>query len=154
MSASPLMPSAEPATRPAAFTWDVPAEWKSLPASGMRTASFSFTAADQTIADISVIVLGGDAGGLTANINRWRGQIGLHDLSEAEVKAAAEIVNAPAGRIQFCFFTNPETKTGIAGGVLSGTDAQWFFKMMGPEATVTEAKASFVKFLQSVRKNS
>ena len=37
-------------------------------------------------AECSLVVLGGDGGGLTANVNRWGDQMGLGPLSEEEVE--------------------------------------------------------------------
>ena len=52
--------------------------------SPMRVASFGISQ-DGKQADVSVIPLGGMAGTDPANVNRWRGQVGLGPLAEAEV---------------------------------------------------------------------
>ncbi|HEX2101504.1 MAG TPA: hypothetical protein VHF69_12610, partial [Candidatus Synoicihabitans sp.] len=57
--------------------WDKPANWTEQPGSQMRLASYAFTADDGSKADISVTAFPDAAGGLVANINRWRGQVGL-----------------------------------------------------------------------------
>lgn len=141
------------ATQPAKYAWDVPSEWKTLPASGMRAASFSFETTDKSVLDISVVVLSGDAGGLTANINRWRGQIGLADLSDTEVAAGIKELDTAAGSVKTCAFSNPATKQGIAAGILSDEEGAWFFKMSGSDTAVNEGSASFARFLGSLRKN-
>src|SRR5262245_25745365 len=70
------MPSSLPA--PAAtrsgIRWIAPAGWTEQPASGMRAASFRVPAGEEFI-EVSVVPLGGEAGGELANVNRWRGQL-------------------------------------------------------------------------------
>ena len=60
-----------------AVPWTVPAGWEEKPASGMRVASYGVKSPDGRSADISVVAMGGGAGGELENVNRWRDQIGL-----------------------------------------------------------------------------
>ena len=69
-----------------AFIWDAPATWEEGKSSSMRIGSFSATINGEDI-DISIIKLGGDGGGHLANVNRWRGQIGLGPLDDATMAA-------------------------------------------------------------------
>ena len=45
-------------------------------------------------AEIAVTVFPGNVGGLTANVNRWRGQIGLAPLAPAELEANLDHLDA------------------------------------------------------------
>src|SRR5579863_3646372 len=74
-------PPAEAASAPE-LSWKAPPSWKAAPASGMRIASFSYQGAD-----ISVIAIPGEAGGELANVNRWRGQLGLSPLTDGEMSS-------------------------------------------------------------------
>ena len=51
----------------------------------MRRATFLVKGADGQSAEIAVSVFPGDVGGLMANINRWRGQIGLGPVAPDEI---------------------------------------------------------------------
>ena len=42
----------------------------------------------------------------------------------------------------------------LLGAVVPGPDANWFFKMTGPQATVQGQRDSFLKLLQSIQKGS
>src|SRR5208283_5896950 len=83
---------ATPRTGLPQLTWTTPPGWTELPAGEMRVASFKVTGADGKQADVSVIPLPGGAGGDFSNVNRWRGQVGLAPVSEAELPQLAQPV--------------------------------------------------------------
>jgi hypothetical protein len=124
----------------------------------MRLASFSFGAAGGPRADISIVAIPGEAGGELANVNRWRGQLGLAPMSARDLSASALKVRTPAGKALLVDFTGADPKGEIAGkarllgAILPLDGRQWFFKAMGEDAVVGRAKPSFVKFLRSVRR--
>ena len=85
MKTHPL-PEVVPSTTPFSFgketpvSWSIPDGWKEKPAGGMRLASFG---SDQDPGiDVSIVSLGGMAGGVSANVNRWLKQIHLPSLDE------------------------------------------------------------------------
>ena len=86
--------SAEPASKPA---WTLPTGWQEQPASGMRIGSFSIVEGDRKV-DISLVVLTGDAGGLAANVNRWRGQLSLANLADADIAASITKMEISGGQ--------------------------------------------------------
>jgi hypothetical protein len=140
--------------------WKVPTEWQSIPSSGMRLASFSYQGKDGSTAVISVVAIPGEAGGDLANVNRWRGQLGLQPIDEDAMAREAEKVRSKAGTILVVDFSGSDSKGEIRGkarmlgGILSLEDKQWFFKMMGEAPTVGQAKASFLQFLRSLNRAS
>src|SRR5688500_16517882 len=77
-------------------SWTVPEGWTEQPASGMRLGSFAVPGREGPAADMSVVALSGPAGGDLANINRWRGQIGLAPLSAGELTRHSRRI-APGG---------------------------------------------------------
>lgn len=132
--------------------WKVPKGWKELAASGMRRASFSVQASKGR-ADMSVVVLPGPAGGDLANVNRWRGQIGLGPLDEKSLEEKSKKLETPAGTLLLVDFTGPKKEEGadrVLAAVLSSGGMTWFFKLAGKEKVVEEAKPSFLNFLKSL----
>ena len=75
--------------KPSGFTWKKPDSWIPSRGSSMRLASFEIPCSGG-VGELSIIQLGGEGGGLEANVNRWRGQIGLGPLSRLEIEAEAE----------------------------------------------------------------
>ena len=135
------------------MTWTAPAAWKPAPLGAMRKGSFAIPGADGTEADLSITAFPGDVGGELANVNRWRGQIQLPPLSEADLATATthrEIHGLPFVLVDF---VSPSAvkPTRIVGAILPFNRATWFFKLMGPDATVEAAKPAFLEFLQTVR---
>lgn len=62
--------------------WTLPAGWTEDKGRGDRVATLQLGSLE-----LAVTRLGGTAGGPLANINRWRGQLGLPGLAEAELAA-------------------------------------------------------------------
>jgi hypothetical protein len=92
-------PAAMPATMPDGLPvpdnsgqpklkYTLPDGWKEKALTQMRVASFEVSENGKT-ADVSVIPLGGMAGGDLANVNRWRGQVGLAPLADDDLQKLA-----------------------------------------------------------------
>jgi len=101
-----------------------------------------------------VIPLGGMAGSDPANVNRWRGQVGLAPLADDDIAGLAEKVSVgdqPADLYDIVGTTtggSPSER--IIGVILHRDDTSWFFKMTGDAALVEQAKPAFIGFLKSV----
>ena len=157
-------PAAMPATMPEglaapdhsgmpALQYTLPAGWKEKPLTQMRVASFDVSENGQT-ADVSVIPLGGIAGGDLANVNRWRGQVGLPPESdEALQKLAAPVqVGGQTADLYDVAGTVPGSGDAerILGVIAHREDVAWFFKMTGNADLVEKQKPAFLAFLKSV----
>ena len=131
----------------------LPDGWKEKALTQLRVASFEISENGRT-ADVSVIPLGGLAGGDLANVNRWRGQVGQTPQTEDELKksaAAVEIAGKPADLYDVAG-TSPGSGEAerIVGAILHTEDTAWYFKMMGDAALVEKNKPAFAAFLKSV----
>jgi hypothetical protein len=149
-----------PATGPVAETpanWKIPATWKAQPAGAMLKAKFTAANAESGSADITVSQLGGGAGGTLANVNRWRGQLGLSPIGEAEVGSVAKPwAQGPAGAMLVeLAATAPKpgqkTPSRMLTVILPSNDQTWFFKMLGEETAVTRERDAFLQFVQSAQ---
>ncbi|HEX5397588.1 MAG TPA: hypothetical protein VFY06_00880 [Verrucomicrobiae bacterium] len=136
------------------LTWKTPAGWTEETPSQMRVASFKVTGADGKQVDISVIPLPGMAGSDEANVNRWRGQVGLPAVSDDEVKKSAESVTAGGQPAQLYDIagTNPDggAPERIIGVIQHRSGMEWFYKMTGDSNLVEQQKPAFVEFLKSL----
>jgi len=61
--------------------WTLPKGWRERPAEGMRYATLEIDSGGGTL-EATVSTAGGD---LLANVNRWRGQLGLSPIDETEL---------------------------------------------------------------------
>ncbi len=152
----PEAPPAEiaPGDASSVVHWTAPPGWEEQPATGFRKGSFLVRSSDGKQADISVISFPEQAGGLLANVNRWRDQLKLTPISsEAEAGKPMPV----AGREMY--FVDLESaqplqpdgsKSRILGGIFPLNGETWFFKMMGPEQIVEAQRDAFQQFLGSV----
>ena len=136
--------------------WTAPSGWEEQPATGFRKGSFLVRDADGKTADVSVTSFPEAAGGLMANVNRWRNQLKLSPTSN---EAAAGTPMPVGGRDMYFvdlvsdqpIAPEKETKSRILGGILPAEGETWFFKMIGPDQLVESQRTAFQQFLQSVR---
>jgi hypothetical protein len=130
--------------------WTLPKGWTESAGGSMRYATLKPPIEGKI--DASVIVLPGPAGGELANVNRWRGQIGLAALDEPALAQARKVVRSPAGPLRVYDFRSdgsPASRV-VAGLTESGGDT-WFVKMTGDADAVGAARDDFMKLLGSLR---
>ena len=102
--------------------------------------------------DASVVVLPGPAGGELANVNRWRGQIGLPPLDEAGLAKARKVLKTKAGPLKVYDFTSDATpRSRLVAGLTEATGDTWFVKMTGDADAVGAARHDFMQLLGSLR---
>ncbi len=135
-----------------ALKWSLPKGWSDSPGGGtMRFATFKTPHAGKL--EATVVVLPGPAGGELANVNRWRGQIGLPGLDEAGLAKARTAIKTKAGALNVYDFTSEgPAKSRMVAGYISTPDGNtWFLKMTGDAEPVGKAKPDFMTILGSVR---
>lgn len=135
--------------------WKAPPGWKEQPATAMRKGSFRITGDSNTEADVSITSLAGAAGGVAANVNRWRGQAGLPSLSETEVHATLQELAVDKRKVVVADLLAPQPAMGrshrvrIIGAVMEHGNETWFVKMMGDDPLVAAQKTAFLDFLKT-----
>jgi len=101
--------------------------------------------------DVSVVVLPGPAGGELANVNRWRGQIGLPPLDEGALGKARQTVRSKAGEVSLYDFTSEgQAKSRLVAGLISAGGNTWFIKMVGDAGPVGSTRLDFIHLLESL----
>jgi hypothetical protein len=129
-------------------TWTTPTGWTQVAPGEIRVGSFKITGADGKQADVSIVPLSGMAGGDFANVNRWRGQVGLSPAPDDELQRAAENVQAGAAPAQLFDLAGATNR--ILGAIQHRGDTSWFFKMTGDADLVEQQKPVFLEFLKSL----
>ncbi len=134
---------------------DVPAGWEESQGSSMRLASFRVKGAGGHEADVSVVSLKDDGGGLEANLNLWRTQMQLRDLTEQELKAESLPLNSGLGALTLVHFESADDllgegrKAAILGAMGQVGARTWFFKMAGDLDVVAAEKEKFIRFVET-----
>jgi hypothetical protein len=132
------------------LAWDLPKGWTEARAGGMRLATLKPAALGKV--DVSVIMIPGAAGGELANVNRWRGQIGLQPVDEAARLHSRKEVKSKAGVVSLYDFAGEGAgKQRMIAGLLFADGRSWFVKMVGDDDPVAASRADFVKLLETLR---
>ena len=135
-------------------TWTVPAGWQPAPLTQFLVAKFSINAADGLQAAVNISSLDGDGGGLLPNVTRWRGQLGLDPVGEADL-AQLPTMDASGGKATVVDISGTDAATGkptrLVGVVLPFGGQTWFYKLMGDASVVAQQKDAFTQFIQSAK---
>lgn len=130
--------------------WAAPASWTPKTGSSMRKGSYAVKR-DGAEADLAITAFPGDTGGLHANINRWRGQVGLPNAAPAELDAAVQHLDGRGGaHFEIVDLAGP-SGTRLLGAITTHGGNSWFFKLLGPDAVVAGEKDAFIEFLHTVK---
>lgn len=152
---APAQMAAAPATQNenAPSIWTLPPGWQSVPPSQFLLAEFSISGANGAKAEVNVAEMGGEGGGLLANVNRWRGQLGLGAVGEKDLSQLAQPLDVPGGKATLVDFAGVNAKTGaptrLVGAIVAQNDRTWFYKLLGDGQIVALQKDAFTKFIQS-----
>lgn len=143
----------------AGLDFDLPAGWLSEPpSSSMRLAQASISGSGGP-GQLSVFHFGvGGGGGVGANIQRWVGQVQTdQEASRSEVENAlykvskVEVSGTLKASSIGSFPTTDQPGYTLLGAVVEGDGGPWFFRAVGPEATMAEQGAAFDSLLKSAR---
>ncbi len=156
-------PGAKPPSGPAReLTWDAPARFTRVDnPSSMRKATYKAKTegTDTEAPELAVSIAGG---AVEANVDRWVGQfdvaakstlkqttkkVGAWDVTIVELKGTFSGGGMPGAAPQ-----GPKPGWALLAAIVPlDADTRWFFKMTGPEASVTAARADFDALVASVR---
>lgn len=78
--------------------WTAPAGWTEEKGNAQREATLRLGTLEPKL-EVSVTRLQGDGGGMLANLNRWRGQLGLDGVGEAELAQQARKLEGAATEV-------------------------------------------------------
>lgn len=148
------------------MTFDAPKAWKSAkPSSQMRLAQFKIEAekGDEDAAELVLYAFQGGGGTVEQNLDRWAKQFEDKDGKAAKIKSDtrkgknADVTYAEASGRYVAAITpaNPNNKYDKPGWMLLGAivqtdDTGYYFKMVGPEKTVTAAKPAFEALIKTI----
>lgn len=134
-----------------------PQGWVESPGSSVRVASLKIEKEGLPPADFSITSFPGDTGGTTANVNRWRRQIGLAPWTEAQTARAARTLTNELGHVFQIYDLKSEGDGQRSDGdqrilvAISEHDGNsWFFKLRGDALLLETQRPKFNALLQSV----
>jgi len=140
MSSTPV-----PTVEGVSLQWTPQPGWITKPQVAMRKATFG--AGD---AEIAISAFPGDVGGSLANVNRWRGQVGLAAIDQSELDRTSTVLDNSNLHFTIVEAIGPNAKAVVAG-LLPWNGSTWFFKLTGSSDAVEKQKVSFLQFLKTVK---
>ncbi len=135
-------------------TWGTPPNGTAVDPGSVRKGSFTIPGDDGTELDLSITAFPGDVGGIIANVNRWRGQLGLPELTATEMTPEIVTIGDGEGDLGMMVFDmaggDAPDSPATSAAILPMSDNTWFFKLSGTSAAVSGYRGSFITFLKTV----
>ena len=130
------------------LSWTVPEGWVDLNVSNsMRLATLA--PKDNKALQVKISKFPGNVGGELANVNRWRGQIGLGAIKEADLNKSLEVIDTKAGKAKLLDITNGGKQ--MLAVMLPHKGSTYFFKLMGNADDVKKQKDAMTTFIKSIK---
>ena len=153
---APMQAQAGPAAGPG-WAWDKPATWQDASPTQMRPANFKVGPNGE--GECYLTVLSGGGGGMLANVNRWRSQMSLGEITQDELNAfpSAEVAGQKAVLVEFDgAYKGMESAVSVEnakmlGAILESGGQSLFVKMVGPGPVIEAERENFKAFCTSLR---
>ncbi len=131
--------------------WETPAHWSETEGSQFSLIDFEAVHGDASAA-ISVTKLAKAAGGRTANVNRWRKQIGLEEIQDPQLESF--VVDGNSGwfvEMSGKRDGKPVSTLGVIHTITRTAPETWFYKITGDTDAVMKERDIFRDYVQSAR---
>lgn len=119
----------------------------------MRVASFQLQEAKADDSEnflVTIISLAGTAGGMVANVNRWRNQLELEPADEEAISKDLTEIKGKYGTFSGLVLENPKTQKGFLAAVITKNGETIFVKAQGKLSTLNREKANYYSFVKSI----
>jgi hypothetical protein len=152
---APPQPTASTPTAPAAsasaadWPWTAPEPWRVVPGERpMRLATYEIRDESGPI-EVAITRFPGDVGGMLANINRWRGQIGLGPINQADIPAMLTTFENPGFNGATMLLEGPQQHMLAASIHEPGADRTWFVRVTTTPEAAARVREQFDSFARS-----
>lgn len=125
--------------------YDKPEEWTEAPPKQFQLARFLAKDGEHT-AEIAITHAGGSR---DANINRWRGQLGLNPLSAEELKQTGQPFEVGSKKGELIEIVVEDRA--LVGVMIPDGDQSWFIKLTGHAALAAKERSRFEAFAKSLK---
>ena len=132
------------------FTWDTPGNWITKENNSFSLASYEIPYQNDS-ADLSITKFSGDAGGVLANVNRWRRQLNLEPQTLEEIKAASIMGSSMIGNFFVYKIINEKQNQAFLCAILPYIDSTIFIKLNSSIITANALEKKFLDFCSSFK---
>ena len=134
------------------LTFDLPEKWQRGGNRPMRVATFNVDEDGKQL-EITLTRLGVNSGSMLANVNRWRGQIGLEPTDQATLEKDTLSLDIAGNNAPYFVLTDTKVEKAIYAVVVERPDHKLFIKLMGDRGLAESEKSAFQEFVESIRFN-
>lgn len=130
--------------------WTVPAGWTLDPEPRpMRVATFSVRVNESPV-EVAVTRFEGDVGGILANVNRWRGQMGLPHVDEGGLEATISRFGSTDWPGYSLRIAGTDQHMLAAGVFERAANRTWFARVTATPAEIDLLEHDFEAFVHSI----
>lgn len=129
--------------QPHPFRWIAPETWEEETPGQFQIALYRIAPGITA----AVSKLPGDAGGMAANVDRWRKQVGLQAAEKIDGEAIA-LEEDPSWQARW--FELKGAERSILAAIIPVDGETWFFKLDSPTPAIETARPGFMDLLKSV----
>jgi len=115
----------------------------------MRVATF-LAGPDGDI-EVALTAFPGDVGGMLANVNRWRGQMGLAPVDEAGLAEDVRILDHEGVPVAIVDLIGADGLRMLGAIVEPGDGQTWFLKATAESESLDAIESEFVEFARTIR---
>jgi hypothetical protein len=135
------------------LAWDAPDGWTADEAGGMGRAAFHVAAGDRNV-EINVLEVAGSVATLLPNVNRWRRQVQLAEITQAELDKTVspiQVAGMPGHYVELLGPEDAQPRPAALRVVVSHEGTTWLFNMTGDADLVLREKERFLELVRSAR---
>ena len=130
--------------------WDKPYDWLEKDNDSFSLANYEIPFND-TYANLSITKFAGDAGGIVANVNRWRRQLGLEPMALKDIQSNALIGSSKIGDFFIYKIASNNKNEAFLCSILPIEGSTIFVKLKATVNIVNSLEKVFYEFCSSFR---
>ena len=104
--------------------------------------------------ELTITPLGGEAGALLPNVQRWAGQLGVQNVTEADLPKYTQTTQVSGEQAQLVDITGPASNgqpaQRLLAAIIPHDGRVWFIKLTAPDNVAAAQKTNFDAFVHSI----
>ena len=137
------------------INWTVPNNWVKKKPKDFGIASYDVSIDNGEIANVSISIFPGDAGGIEQNVNRWRRQLNLPPQNSKTILQNSKNEFNMIGNYFVFYLKNESAKKGILASIIPHLKENKIFqtifiKLSGTDSAINELEYEFNIFCKSM----
>ncbi len=131
------------------FSWNILDNWISANKTQFSQANYLIPSSRGS-ADISISYFAGNAGGVKANVNRWRKKLDLEELNKKQIELMGETFLSNIGEYKVYKIINTDNdEFGFLCSIIPAKNHTIFIKLKTYPETIDNLKKQFIEFCSS-----